>query len=299
MIRMPGMPSSGLAERFPCDASGVSVEKIIANISVTAPVMAALVSKGLKIRLSDLYFAAKVMEQEAVGVLHYLFQHILECATSPLSFTDHLHLALRLEKEVFVAVMLSGVRLPINVCVTAETISLFFESITKLNPAMVQTLSRYSPLWLRIKMLLSAFSCQKPEIVPFIFEIVPCSSHNFTYVTRPLTTMDKIFDVSKVLKYCTTIIGPRVMAVKMAAFSQSMTPLLKCMFINHMLKAKNVDIKHIQSGPGGSSPLHCATERALKSGESACDQTNLTVNCVSSDQILNNWFLFLQVMFLC
>ena len=133
---------------------------------------------------------------------------------------------------------------------------------------MIQILAHYSHLWLRIKKFLSTFSCQKPEIVPFILEIAPCSGHSFTYITRPLTIIDKILDVSKVLKYCAAIISPSVLAVKMAVSSQCMTPLLRCAFINYMLKAKNVDIKHIQSSPGGPGPLQCATKLVLKSGES-------------------------------
>ena len=268
MIKIHWMPFSGLAEHLPCDASNIHLKEIIANISVTTPVMAALVSKGLKVHQNDMLFAVKRMEQDAVAIFQYLFQHILSCATTPHSFASHLNLAVHLDKEAFVAAMLSEVRKPKEVCVTAETISMFYESISMLNPAMIQTLSHYSPLWLRIKMFLSAFYSQKLEMIPFLFEIVPCVGHNFAYITRPLTTIDKLFDISKVLKYCATIVSPCVLAVKMAVSSQRMTPLLKCVFFDYMLRTKNMDIKHIQSGLGGADLLRYVTEQTLKSGES-------------------------------
>ena len=280
MIRMPGMPHSGLADRLPCNASGVSLEKIIENISLSAPVTAALVKSGIKVNQSDVLLATKLMGQEGVDVFHYLFHQVLKHATPLVSFADHLNLAVRLEKEVFVAAMLSGVYRTKSVCVTAETILLFYESMTTVNPGMIQALSFYSPLWLRIKMLFTAFSHQRGELLPFIFQIAPCRGHNFSYITRPLTPMDRIYDISKVLKHCVALVGPYVLAVRMALYSQRLTPLLKCMFINYMLKAKKVHLKQIKSGTGESSPLRRATDLALKSGESMNKSTWFVDLCI-------------------
>lgn len=270
-MELPQLPNSGLAKRFPCDASTLSFRQLVTNVSMTPPVMVALLDKGLFVCHRDLTTAVELMDQAAVSVVHYLIHHILKYATYLFTFMDTLHKAVSLEKEVYVALMLS--RMPPIVFMTSKTVTLFCQSITKLNPGLIQTVSRYSPLWLRIKLFLSALSCKKPEIIPFMFEIIPCRNPRVKCAGPPnlsINIMDKVYLAAQVMKACAVIIGPQALAVKVAVSSQRMTPFSKCVFINFMLKNKGVDVKHLQVR-GGFSPLHCATMLTLSSGESLID----------------------------
>ena len=272
LVDIPQLPNSGMAKRFPCDASFLSFTHIIKSISMTTPVMAALIEYGLKVTPRDLNIAAEVMDQAAVTALYFLVHYVQINATYLFTFLDLLHESVRLDKESFVAMMLS--REPYIVFVTSGTISVFCQSVSTLNPGMIVSIARFSSIKLRIKMLLLTLSLRKMEIVPFIFEIEPCP-HPSLRVAIPAympmkTTMDKIFHASRVVRCCTAIIGPQALAMKMAICSQRMPPLFKCAYINYMLKTRNVGVQHVQSR-AGSSPLHCATMLTLKSGESVMD----------------------------
>ena len=162
----PQVPNSGLATRYPCDVSLISLTVVLTRQVVTKPLMKFFVAKKMEVNLSHVDLAIKKLTDEESEIFRILLSSFLEQskANAKCDLSDQLNESLDQKKLSFTTILVGSAKL---------TQQIAFKVLRSENKQLISDMIKRADSVLRAILLIQGYNTGDNSLVRDVLEAGP------------------------------------------------------------------------------------------------------------------------------